>query len=604
MKVYAPEVWTGPPKIILGIDIGATQSAVSFSYLHPGGPHHVIRVTEWPGQPAHTGQGRVPTLIWYDKYKKPVSFGAEALLPEVEEEAEDNGWQRVSLFKLHLHPEAVTKANKLMMPPLIDGLSLLTIYTDFLRYLLEHIKNFFPNKVLDGRNVWEACHRDMTIVLTHPNGWSFQEQSTLRQAAINAGYISDIKANSNVVFVSEAEASTHFCLFDSDLYTRLEANVTFVVCDAGGSTVDTTAYRVVSTKPIFQIEEIKSSACTQAGGVFIDDAFRVHLLPILDRIAYDEDSRKRYLRTGVTHFEENAKRAFEFENIVKNYRVTLGTGRLVYQQSRIRQGSMTLDGHTIQGFFDYSARQTVASILQQMERGCKHLFLVGGFGESRYLRKVVESELLAAGHSCSVHVTNDPYAKAVADGAVVWYGHNSVTSRATRMSYGVTIQVKYDPYDPEHQGRKSYLDATGQYKVHGVWSEIAKKDTIMKVDGAIRRRLHYTFKDPNPPPDKFKLSIPLLAIADSEDTMDKYRWSRNKNGCLAKGFEQICTVTADLSGLQGALTKRISTRVYYQLDFSVALQFGGTEINASIEWTEKARKSSNWSGNFGGDLAS
>ncbi|KDN42668.1 hypothetical protein RSAG8_06625, partial [Rhizoctonia solani AG-8 WAC10335] len=559
MKVYAPEVWTGPPKIILGIDIGATQSAVSFSYLHPGGPHHVIRVTEWPGQPAHTGQGRVPTLIWYDKYKKPVSFGAEALLPEVEEEAEDNGWQRVSLFKFHLHPEAVTKASKLMMPPLIDGLPLLTIYTDFLRYLLEHIKDFFPSRVLDGRNVWEACHQDMTIVLTHPNGWSFQEQSTLRQAAINAGYISDIKAKSNVVFVSEAEASTHFCLFDSDLYTRLEANVTFVVCDAGGSTVDTTAYRVVSTKPVFQIEEIKASACTQAGGAVVDDAFRVHLLPILDRIAQDEDSRKRYLRTGVTHFEENAKRAFEFENIVKNYRVT--------------SLSVLFDCHTIQGFFDYSARQTVASILQQMERGCKHLFLVGGLGESRYLRKVIESKLLAAGHICSVHVTNDPYAKPVADGAVVWYGHN----------------MEYDPYDPEHRGRKSCLDATGQHTVHGVWCEIAKKDTIMKTDGAIRRPYWCTFQDPNPPLDKFKLSVPLLAIADSEDTMDKYRWSQNKDGYLAKGFEQICTVTADLSGLQGALAKKVSKRVYYQLDFSVALQLGGTEINASIEWTEKGK---------------
>ncbi|CAE6489848.1 unnamed protein product [Rhizoctonia solani] len=110
-----------------------------------------------------------------------------------------------------------------------------------------------------------------------------------------------------------------------------------------------------------------------------------------------------------------------------------------------------------------------------MEEGCKHLFLVGGFGESRYLRKVVESRLLAAGHTCSAHVTSDPYSKPVADGAVVWYGHNSVTSRAARMSYGITVQVIYDPKNPEHQCRKPYRDVTGLCMVDGMWFEIAKK---------------------------------------------------------------------------------------------------------------------------------
>ncbi|KEP45115.1 heat shock 70 kDa protein 12A, partial [Rhizoctonia solani 123E] len=223
------------------------------------GPHHVIRVTGWPGQPAHTGQSRVPTLIWYDKNNKPVSFGAEALLPDIEE-AEGNGWRLVSLFKLHLHPEAVTRINKLVMPPPIDGLPLLKVYTDFLRYLLDHTKNVFSYRVLDGHKVWDACHQDMTIILTHPNGWRFQQQSVLRQAVIDAGYISDVKSKSSIIFLSEAEASIHFCLFYQGLYNRLELATTFVVCDAGGSTVDTTAYRVVSNSPVFQIEEIKSSA--------------------------------------------------------------------------------------------------------------------------------------------------------------------------------------------------------------------------------------------------------------------------------------------------------------------------------------------------------
>lgn len=35
----------------------------------------------------------------------------------------------------------------------------------------------------------------------------------------------------------------------------------FAVCDAGGSTVDTTVYNVVSARPALQLKEGKASAC-------------------------------------------------------------------------------------------------------------------------------------------------------------------------------------------------------------------------------------------------------------------------------------------------------------------------------------------------------
>jgi hypothetical protein len=33
------------------------------------------------------------------------------------------------------------------------------------------------------------------------------------------------------------------------------------VCDAGGSTIDTTAYHVVKTTPVLELRESKASAC-------------------------------------------------------------------------------------------------------------------------------------------------------------------------------------------------------------------------------------------------------------------------------------------------------------------------------------------------------
>lgn len=35
----------------------------------------------------------------------------------------------------------------------------------------------------------------------------------------------------------------------------------FIVCDAGGSTVDTTVYSVASARPVLKLEEKRASAC-------------------------------------------------------------------------------------------------------------------------------------------------------------------------------------------------------------------------------------------------------------------------------------------------------------------------------------------------------
>ncbi|CAE6476320.1 unnamed protein product [Rhizoctonia solani] len=96
--------WEGENKIVIGIDIGTTQSGVAFAFLEKGQEQAVHRVTHWPGQVAQGHTGKIPTLVWYDTDKEAVSFGAEALLPQAEEDAEDYGWQLAKHFKLHLHP--------------------------------------------------------------------------------------------------------------------------------------------------------------------------------------------------------------------------------------------------------------------------------------------------------------------------------------------------------------------------------------------------------------------------------------------------------------------------------------------------------------------
>jgi hypothetical protein len=58
-------------------------------------------------------------------------------------------------------------------------------------------------------------------------------------------------------------------------------------------------------------------------------------------------------------------------------------------------------------------------------------------------------------------------------------------------------------------------------------------------------------------------------------------------GRINKGYEEICQVEADLSGMRQALKKKMGRDGdYYYLDFTMALQFGGTELQAFVEWEQ------------------
>ncbi|KAG8728323.1 hypothetical protein FRC11_011334, partial [Ceratobasidium sp. 423] len=100
----------------------------------------------------------------------------------------------------------------------------------------------------------------MEVILAHPNGWGLREQSFLRAAALDAGLVSPSKASMNIRFVTEAEASVHFCIYHTNIEKGLQAGNTFMICDAGGSTVDTTVYMVSSARPTLKLQESHAPA--------------------------------------------------------------------------------------------------------------------------------------------------------------------------------------------------------------------------------------------------------------------------------------------------------------------------------------------------------
>ena len=61
--------------------------------------------------------------------------------------------------------------------------------------------------------MWRTLKDRTDFILTHPNGWEGAQQGMMRKAAVQAGLIPDNgDGHSRLSFVTEGEASLHFCV--------------------------------------------------------------------------------------------------------------------------------------------------------------------------------------------------------------------------------------------------------------------------------------------------------------------------------------------------------------------------------------------------------
>jgi hypothetical protein len=99
-----------------------------------------------------------------------------------------------------------------MSTDLPKGKTIIDVCADLLSYLFESAKDQFKDYEPNGNLRWSRVSDNIELVLTHPNGWGGPQQTQLRAAAIKARIVPDTPSgHSRVHFVTEGEASFHFC---------------------------------------------------------------------------------------------------------------------------------------------------------------------------------------------------------------------------------------------------------------------------------------------------------------------------------------------------------------------------------------------------------
>ena len=115
-------------------------------------------------------------------------------------------------FKLHLRSRVgAGRGLGSDIPPLPLNKTVVDVFADFLKYLLDCASSYIQDTHANGPDLWNSVKSHIDFVLSHPNGWEGTQQSEMRHAAVLAGLVPDApNGHSRLSFVTEGEASLHF----------------------------------------------------------------------------------------------------------------------------------------------------------------------------------------------------------------------------------------------------------------------------------------------------------------------------------------------------------------------------------------------------------
>ncbi|KAG5718638.1 hypothetical protein E4T56_gene16515 [Termitomyces sp. T112] len=565
-------------KLVLAFDVGTTFSGISYSILDPGQVPEIRGVTRFPAQEKVGGSSKIPTIIYYDKSGKVRAVGAEATRDELQDLIEEEGWVKAEWFKLHMRPKSISGPNSISdIPPLPAGKSVIDIFSDYIRYLYTCAKTYITDSHVTGSKLWASVESNIEYVLTHPNGWEGAQQQQMRRAAVKAGLVPDNdEGHARIRFVTEGEASLHFCIRNGLTTEALKKGGGVLIVDAGGGTIDLSAYGEAPNKK-GAFEEIATPQCHLQGSVYVTARAKAFLHDFLKDTKFADD-----VEAMTTYFDKSAKLTFNSNPLF----IKFGSARDRDPKLRIRGGQLTLLGEHVEEFFEPSVSCIVRAIKMQCitaRKPVSAVFLVGGFSASEYLFTKVKEAVQPL--NIDLCRPDSHLNKAVADGAVSFYLDHSVSVRVSRYIYGTKCCIRYDVNDLEHLARSSsaFLDATeGQLYLPNAFDVILDKDVQVSETQEFRRTYYRSAKDRSD-------------LAEQAAIIHCYRGTGQPHWFEHDGlFTNLCTVEADTSAIckslspQRSLNSRSSGRPqrYFQIAFDVVLSFGLTELKAQIAWKE------------------
>ncbi|KAI4262006.1 MAG: hypothetical protein L6R42_002805 [Xanthoria sp. 1 TBL-2021] len=379
-----------------------------------------------------------------------------------------------------------------------------TLTRDYLTSLRIHFEHML-SKVLGAGSL---ATTPIEYVLTVPAIWTDLAKSRTKACAEEAG----MGPAAALKTTSEPEAAAVWAFHEMASY-GLEKGDTFVVCDAGGGTVDLITYEILALSPSLRIVEVAKGEGGMCGSTMLDRRFASFLI---GKFGSHEMWSESLLQEAKTTFKNDIKTGFtgckkeEWDVPVPGLSNSTDD-----DPDRIRHSRYSMKGSDIHDIFEPVIQEIINLVRQQIELSkdvgadIKAVIMVGGFGENLYLYERLRKVLARQ----QIEVRMSPQAwTAVVRGALIRGLENAkskkalgtVAGRIARSFYGTECAREYER--SKHRKSERYVREREVYQIK--YRKVAEKKPIHS---------HYHVERPVPRPPGKKLEPVKITIVKCDD---------------------------------------------------------------------------------------
>ncbi|KAL4949243.1 hypothetical protein BDW69DRAFT_77289 [Aspergillus filifer] len=505
-KVTTPSDDDDDDVMVIGIDFGTTYSGVAWATVADFASEQINLITSWPG----TGreEGKAPTELFYENDQ--IFWGYE-----IPDDADPVRWFKLLLVKDEdldeetRSSEFVLRGRKMLRE---TGKTAVGLIADYLRLLWAHIQE----TVTKSRGEYVVDALRFHIVITVPAIWKGYARQGMEEAAQQAGLLDSRAAGeTKLSFVPEPEAAAFSTLCEPG--RRTQPGDVYVICDAGGGTVDLISYEINSVNPIDMHEAVEGTGGL-CGGIFIDEAFERACKNRLGR-RWDHLSKAGIKEILKGEWEHAIKPQFKPSASKPEYTVSIpaeafGKNSLddLSREPFIKKGRIHFRSAHIQEAFTESFsgidKLVDGQIAQAARQGLdvKGIILVGGLGASPYLYEHLKDRLSSAGITilqsggmrprtaiCQGAVYKG-FLTGGGDGATQHAGYGveapiTVTSTISRTSIGIVYHAPFD--SSKHlEADKAWYPNEGEWRANNQVNWYLRRGDNVSTTNPIRHNFY------------------------------------------------------------------------------------------------------------------
>ncbi|TGJ83714.1 hypothetical protein E0Z10_g5039 [Xylaria hypoxylon] len=437
-------------------------------------------------------------------------------------------------------------------------------------------------------------------IITVPAMWDHAAQEAMRECAAEA-LLGDKAKKEQIQMVAEPEAAGLYAL-TSIHDVSLGKGDTFVICDAGGGTVDLSSYQIISKGRFNDLKRVSTISGDLCGSSFLNRLFEAYMVKKFQDIDWETSIYQKLLKTMVNEFDR-IKQQFtgtETEDFV-----------FIAIMPEAEDGALRVPARELrEKVFDPVISKIRALVRDQIKATVKssgkvkEVLLAGGFGENAYLKTQLEKEVGAQVKVRKIVQSSTAIVRGAlmagfsrVDGPKGQQGENSsmvtgtvhgeqgrtyarksarVAVREAPRCYGTRIWQPYDPDNTTHQNalERRVIGPSLRYEIEVIKWFVSKGDDIR--DGeAVKFELSHRV-DIAKGEDRPK----ILCDVYSSDADDPPQFPHTDTHPEPSISEPLASLCIDLNTIprESLPTTEKNGREYYDVDFDVYMTLNSAEL--------------------------